>query len=124
MVSTEVLPLAPGVTELGANEQLRVCGSPEQVSATDLVKEPEFGLIVTLTMPLAPEERVSAEGLAIRFNVGSEGVLGLLGCWGVPGGLGMLGGVAVLTAQLRVNATAPDIWFVMLGFPTACTYEM
>jgi hypothetical protein len=27
----------------------------------------------------------------------------------------------VLAAQFDVNFTEPDIWLVMLGFPTACT---
>lgn len=27
----------------------------------------------------------------------------------------------VLAVQFDVNFTAPDIWLVMLGFPTACT---
>jgi hypothetical protein len=31
------------------------------------------------------------------------------------------GSVVVTTVQVDVSFTAPEIWLLMLGFPTACT---
>lgn len=62
-----------------------------------LLNDPECGEAVTVTLPDPPDGIVTADGF-----VPSETV-------------------AALPVQVEVNFTAPDIWFVMLGLPTACT---
>jgi hypothetical protein len=91
--------------EAGANEQLRVLGNPEQARATALLKAPDCGVAVTVTLPDPPEVIVKEEGLVPRVKVGLVG----------PG----KGGVGA--TQLDVTMTGAEIWLLRLGFPTACT---
>jgi hypothetical protein len=86
--------------EAGANEQARPWGSPAQVKAIALLNVPDVGVAVTVTLPDPPEEIVKEEGSvpSVRF---------------VP--------PVVPATQLEMNCTGPEIWLVMLGFPTACT---
>ena len=109
-VRTELTALLPGVTEAGANEQLRALGNPEQVRAIALLKAPDCGVAVTVTLPDPPEEIVKEEGFVPKIKVGLVGVGG--------GGGGGGGGVAT---QLDVTLTGAEIWLLRLGFPTACT---
>jgi hypothetical protein len=88
MVSTELTTLAPGVMDAGENEQLKSAGRPEQVSAIELLNEPERGVTVTVIFPLFPAEIVNAEGFASRIK---------------------LPFVLLSPAQFSVNFTAPDI---------------
>lgn len=67
-----------------------------------LLKAPDSAAAVTVTFPDPPDEIVSNEGFAP-----SETVV-----------------VPVAAMQLVVTLTAPEIWFVMLGLPTACTYNV
>ena len=60
----ELAALAPGVTDAGENEQLRVLGNPEHVSATAVLKEPDCGVTVTFMVPDAPGLIVIADGFA------------------------------------------------------------
>jgi hypothetical protein len=48
MVSFEVTPFAPGVTELGENEQVERDGRPEHAKDTALVKPPNCGLTLNV----------------------------------------------------------------------------
>lgn len=41
MVKTELAVLPPGMSELGANEHLKVLGSAEQASATAPLNDPD-----------------------------------------------------------------------------------
>ncbi len=86
------------MTEPGANEHFKLLGSPEQVSATELLNAPPCGVQVYVELPELPEARVIVCGFTLRVR------LGLL-----------------LLPQLSFACTADDIWLVMLGFPTACT---
>ena len=97
----ELTPLFPGVTELGANEQFKFSGNPAQESATALLKDPDCGVSITFVLALPLEDTVTAEGLAPSVR------LPLL---------------EFSFAQFKVNFTALDIWFLRVGFPTACTY--
>jgi hypothetical protein len=97
-VRTELAVPAPGVTDPGANEHFKLLGSPEQVSAIALLKEPDCGATLTVSEPDAPKAMVIAEGVAPRMNPE------------LP---------PVELSQVRVALTAGEIWFVMLGFPTA-----
>ena len=90
---------APGVTATGANEQLRFAGNPEQVSEIGLLNEPDSAATVTFTFPLPPEVTATADGSVPRLKF-------------APG---------ELPPQLRTNAAALEIWFVILGLPTAWT---
>jgi hypothetical protein len=93
--------------EAGANEQLRVLGNPEQARATALLKAPDCGVAVTVTLPDPPEVIVKEEGLVPRVKVG------LVGVGDGEGGVG--------ATQLDVTMTGAEIWLLRLGFPTACT---
>lgn len=88
------------MTEAGANVQPKPAGRPEHVKLTALLNDPEFGVTVTLTVPLPPGVRVTEDGVAPRLNV----ALPVAG--GVLGG-GVLGGV--LAGQFKVNFTGPEI---------------
>jgi hypothetical protein len=72
--------------------------SPEHVSETALLNELPCGVTFTVELPEPPEARVIVDGLTLRVR------LGLL-----------------LLPQLSFACTAVDIWFVMPGFPIACT---
>lgn len=63
-------PLAPGVTEAGANVQPKSLGRPAHVKFTALLNEPDCGVTVTLTVPLPPVLRATAFGLAPKLKVG------------------------------------------------------
>lgn len=78
----------PGVTEAGAKEQLNPSGKPEQLSPTALLKDPELGVTVTVSVPDAPELIVTDEGLVPKLRVAL---------------------LLVEPAQLRVNLAAADI---------------
>jgi len=97
-VRMELAVPAPGVTDPGANEHFKLLGSPEHVSSIALLKEPDCGATLTVSVPDAPEAMVIAEGVASRVNPEPPP-------W-VP---------------LHVSAalTAGEIWFVMLAFPKA-----
>jgi hypothetical protein len=95
--------------EVGENEQARFCGKPEHAKVIALLKDPELGAAVTVTFPDPPEEIVNAEGLVANVKLVPAVV--------VPPPV-------VLVWQLAENFTGLDIWFVMLGFPTACTYNV
>jgi hypothetical protein len=71
-------------------------GKPEQDKAIALLKVPDWAAAVTVTFPDPPATIVMDDGFVPNDTV-------------------------VLAAQFDVNLTAPDIWLVMLGFPTACT---
>jgi hypothetical protein len=68
-----------------------------------LLKVPEVGTAVTVTFPDPPEAIVMADGVdpKVRLEL-----------------------VVELPQQLEVICTGPEIWFVMLGLPTACTYRV
>lgn len=76
------------MTDAGENEQPNSAGKPEHVRATEELKEPEFGVTVTVIFPLAPIEIVKAEGFAPRVKL----PLVVLSC-----------------AQFSLSFTAPDI---------------
>jgi hypothetical protein len=97
-VRMELAVPAPGVTDAGANEHFKLLGSPEHVSAIALLKEPDCGATLTVREPDAPEAMVIAEGVAPRVNPE------------LP---------PVVLSQVRAALTTGEIWFVMLGFPTA-----
>lgn len=59
----------PGVTDAGANAQLRVLGKPEHVSATGLSKLPDSGATVTLVVPEDPAAMFIADGFTPNFRV-------------------------------------------------------
>src|SRR4051812_27055227 len=99
----ELALLAPGTTEAGENEHFRLLGSPEQVSATELSNEPDCGVTFTVSLPELPIAIVIPDGLVPI--VSPELVLPVV-------------------VHPRVTLTAEDIWLVMLGFPTACTYTV
>lgn len=86
------------MTEPGANEQVKSFGSPEHVSSTLPLNVPDCGATVTVTCPCPPEEIFNELGLAVSDKVG------------LP---------PETAGQFRLNFTAPDILFVMLGLPTA-----
>jgi len=90
MARTEVTALLPGVMEAGENEQVRPWGKPEQVKAMALLKEPDWGVAVTVTFPDPPEEIVSEEGLVPNVTVAPL----------VP---------PVPPVQFEVNFTGPEI---------------
>lgn len=100
----ELTALEPGVTVAGEKEQLRLFGRPEHVSATGLLKAPDWGVTVTFMLPLSPTGMVIAEGLAPNVSVPLV--------------------VLPLLPQAKLNLTAPDISFSMLGLPTACRYAV
>ncbi|PYX45465.1 MAG: hypothetical protein DMG79_19250 [Acidobacteria bacterium] len=65
------------------------------------MKVPDFGVAVIVRFPDPPEEIVSAVGLAPNVTPPLE-----------------------LAMHVEVSFTPPEIWLVMLGFPTACTYSV
>lgn len=87
---------APGVIEAGEKEHVIPFGKPEQDNAIALLKAPDCAAAVTVRSPDPPEGIVIEDGLVPNDTV-------------------------VLAEQLELNFTAPDIWLVRLGFPTACT---
>jgi len=99
----ELAALAPGTTEAGAKEHFRVLGRPEQASETELSNEPDCGVTFTVSLPELP--------IAIVIPNGSVPI--------VSPEL-----VLPVVVQPRDTFTGDDIWFVMLGFPTACTYSV
>jgi hypothetical protein len=70
MVSVDLAALAPGVTVIGENEQVRVFGRPAQESATGLLNAPDRGVVMTVKAPDAPEGIVKDEGVALNEKVG------------------------------------------------------
>jgi hypothetical protein len=62
MVSFEVAPLAPGVTELGENEQVERDGRLEQASETALVNAPYCGLTLTVYVADRPGLTLALDG--------------------------------------------------------------
>lgn len=86
-VSTELPALAPGVMSAGENEQLKSAGKPEHASATELLNDPDRGVMVTVIFPLFPVVMVNADGFAPSVKVPF---------------------VLESPAQLSVNFTAPD----------------
>jgi hypothetical protein len=95
--------------EAGENEQARFCGKPEHARAIALLKDPELGAAVTVTFPDPPEEIVKVEGLVPNVKLVPPLVVPL---------------PVVLVWQPAENFTGADIWFTMLGFPTAWTYNV
>jgi len=81
--------------EEGVNAQFRLFGSPEQVNAMALPRASGVGVTLTVSVPELPEGRVIADGAA--SNV-----------------------IPKLELHLSEPFTAAEIWFVRLGFPTAC----
>jgi len=81
--------------EEGVNAQSRSFGSPAQVNAMALLKASGVGVTLTVSLPELPDGRVIADGAA---------------CNEIP----------KLELHLSEPLTAAEIWFVMLGFPTAC----
>lgn len=75
-----------------------------------LLKAPDWGVAVTVTFPVPPEEIVKEDGLVASVKVGLVGV-------GDGGG----GGGGVGATQVEVSVTGAEIWLLRLGFPTACT---
>jgi hypothetical protein len=59
------------------------------------LKAPDWAAAVTVTLPDVPERMVIDDGFVPNDTVAPP-------------------------PQFEVNFTAPDIWLVMLGFPTAC----
>lgn len=111
--------------EAGENEQARFCGKPEHAKAIALLKDPELGAAVTVTFPDPPEEIVNAEGLVPNVKLVPPVVVVPPPVVVVPPAPVVVAPPPVVLAwQLAANFTGPDIWFVMLGFPTACTYSV
>jgi hypothetical protein len=107
MVRTEVAVLAPGVMAAGEKAQLKLEGSPVQVSEMGLLKVPDCAVAATVKVPDMPERMVMVAGAALNETVGGMGA-----------GTGA-GGVVLL--QLGLYAVAPLIWFARVGLPTAST---
>lgn len=111
--------------EPGENEQARFCGKPEHAKAIALLKDPELGAAVTVTFPEPPEEIVNAEGLVPNVKlVAPLEVVPPPVVVAPPAPVVVAPPPVVLVRQLAENFTGPDMWFVMLGFPTACTYSV
>lgn len=70
IVTTEVAMPEPGVMLAGENEQLIVVGIPLQLSAIELLNDPDCGFAVTVRLPAAPAEIVSDAGDALKDSVG------------------------------------------------------
>lgn len=66
----ELAVLAPGISELGANEHFRPLGRPEQLSDTAVSNAPDCGVTLTVTLPDAPAERAIVAALTLRVNPG------------------------------------------------------
>ena len=101
MVSAELTAKLPKTMTAGWNEQVKVLGSPEHSRVIDEGRVLEFGVAVTVTLPEPPGASLIFDGL-------------------VPG---LRLRLAELPAQVEVYLTEPDIWFLMEGFPMACTYS-
>jgi hypothetical protein len=99
-VRIELAALDPGTTDEGAKAQARLVGRLAQVSAIALSKAPDVGVTLTVSLPELPVGTLIADGAAPRLR--PEPLL-------------------LLAPQLSEAFTADDIWFVMLGFPTAST---
>jgi hypothetical protein len=76
----------------GEKEQLIVLGMPLQLSAIELLNDPDCGFALTVRLPAAPAEIVSDAGDALKDSVG----------FGVGGGAGEGGGVGWAAAQVAV----------------------
>ena len=68
----------------GEKEQLIVLGIPLQLSAIELLNDPDCGFAVTVRLPAAPAKIVSEAGDALKDSVGvGVGVGGAGGGWAV-----------------------------------------
>jgi hypothetical protein len=67
-VRTELAVPAPGVTDPGAKEHFKLPGSPEQVSAIALLKDPDCGATLTVSAPAPPGGMVIEDGEVPRVN--------------------------------------------------------
>jgi hypothetical protein len=93
----------PGVTAAGEKVQLKpVTGLQE--SATGLLKLPDWAATVTLRLPDRPAAMARDDGAAPRDKVG------------VPGEL-------LLAHRVDGKLAGEEIWFAILGLPTAWTYS-
>jgi hypothetical protein len=99
-VRIELAALDPGTTDEGAKAQLRLFGSPAQVSAIALSKASDVGVTLTVSVSELPDSKVIADGAASNVIP-------------VPD--------LLFALHLSEPFTAAEIWFLMLGFPTACT---
>ncbi len=90
IVSAEVAIPEPGVMLAGENEQLIVLGIPVQLSAIELLNDPDCGFAVTVRRPAVPAEIVRDEGDALKESVGFGVGVGVGG--GVGEGVGVGGG--------------------------------
>lgn len=88
------------MTDAGENEQVKVLGNPAHASAMAVLNSPPLAAMVTFKFPVLPGARFIDDGLAPIDRVTS---------------------LTFVPEQFKVTLTAPDIWFVILGFPTACT---
>lgn len=82
----------------GENEQLIVAGMPLQLSAIELLNDPDCGFALTVRLPAAPAGIVSEAGDALKDSVGFGVGVGV----GVGGGAGEGGGVGWTAAQVAV----------------------
>jgi hypothetical protein len=82
----------------GENEQLIVDGMPLQLSAIELLNDPDCGFALTVRFPAAPAVIVSDAGDALKDSVGFGVGVGV----GVGGGPGEGGGVGWAAAQVAV----------------------
>lgn len=84
IVTMEVAIPEPGVMLAGEKEQLIVLGIPLQLSAIELLNDPDCGFAVTVRLPAAPAKIVSEAGDALKDSVGvgvGVGVGGAGGGW-------------------------------------------
>lgn len=91
----ELAVFAPGTTELGANKHCKLLGRPEQLSATALSTGSDCGVTLTVTVFELPALSVIVGALKFRVNP------------------------PLLVLQCTLACTPDEIWFVMLGLPTA-----
>ena len=101
-VRIELAVFDPGTTEEGVKAQFRfrLFGSPAQVNAIALLRASDVGVTLTVSVPELPKGRVIEDGAASNVIP----VLELL-----------------FALHLSEPFAAPEIWFLMLGFPTAFT---
>ena len=66
IVTTEVATPEPGVMLAGEKEQLIVLGMPLQLSAIELLNDPDCAFAVTVRLPVVPAEIVRDAGDALR----------------------------------------------------------
>ena len=83
-----------------AQFRFRLFGSPAQVNAIALLRASDVGVTLTVSVPELPKGRVIEDGAASNVIP----VLELL-----------------FALHLSEPFAAPEIWFLMLGFPTAFT---